>query len=328
MCVFNLLIYLYINFKPSPMFNRNSQHMKKTEQCVTALPNDPPLRAVRAFEAIARLGSVTAAAKELAISPSAVSHQLKTLEAFLQMPLTERQGRNLILRNEGRDYYRSIRSAFNVLRQATEQVREQSASRQVTISLIPLFGMGWFIPRLRGFLRENPDIDINVVYANHRNYLSDAADISIRFGTGQWSGYRSEKLMSGKMVPVCSRGFIKVHGLLDTPDQLSPLPLLHDEERTTWMQWFQLAGVRRPLRSTGPMFEDGLLTLAAVQAGLGCALMREPLIAPYLSSGELVKLFDLAIDDGRDYYLCIRQNTELSPEGLNLQRWLLKEAGA
>ncbi|MNV55447.1 Glycine cleavage system transcriptional activator [compost metagenome] len=262
--------------------------MKKTEQYNASLPNDPPLRAVRAFEAIARLGSISAAALELEISPSAVSHQLKTLEAFLQMPLTERQGRRLILRSEGRDYYRSIRSAFNVLRQATEQVREQSASRQVTISLIPLFGMGWFIPRLRGFLRENPEIDINVVYANHRNYLSDAADISIRFGAGQWSGYRSEKLMSGKMVPVCSRSFIKLHGLLDTPEQLAPLPLLHDEERATWMQWFQSAGVKRPLRSTGPMFEDGLLTLAAVQAGLGCALMREPLIEPYLNSGELV----------------------------------------
>ncbi|CAI1629371.1 LysR substrate-binding domain-containing protein [Serratia entomophila] len=305
--------------------------MKKTERYDAPLPqqpNDPPLRAVRAFEAIARLGSINAAAVELNISPSAVSHQLKTLEAFLQMPLTERQGRNLILRNEGREYYRSIRSAFSVLRQATEHVREQSASRQVTISLIPLFGMGWFIPRLRGFLRENPQIDINVTYANHRNYLSDAADLSIRFGVGQWTGYRSEKLMSGKMVPVCSHAFSKLHGLLDTPDQLATLPLLHDEERNTWMQWFQQAGVKRPLRSTGPMFEDGLLTLAAVQAGLGCALMREPLIEPYLNSGELIKLFDLAVDDGRDYFLCERHDSELSQEGRDLQQWLRREAAA
>lgn len=106
MCVFNLLIYLYINFNPRTLFYQNSQYMKKTEECDSLLPNNPPLRAVRAFEAIARLGSITAAAKELAISPSAVSHQLKTLEAFLQMPLTERQGRKLILRSEGREYYR------------------------------------------------------------------------------------------------------------------------------------------------------------------------------------------------------------------------------
>lgn len=293
---------------------------------LAALAHDPPLRAVRVFESIARLGSVTAAARELAISPSAVSHQLKILETFLQMPLTERQGRQLILRNEGREYYRSIRSAFNVLRQATEHVKEQSASRQVTISLIPLFGMGWFIPRMSSFLQENPGIDINVVYANHRNYPSDAADISIRFGAGQWPGYHCEKLMSGKMIPVCSRSFIKWHGLIDTPEQIAPLPLLHDEERNTWMSWLQSIGVKRPVRSAGPLFEDGLLTLAAVQAGLGCALMREPLIAPYLASGELVKLSDHAIDDGRDYYLCIRQGSELSTEGVNLQNWLKREA--
>lgn len=293
---------------------------------LSALPNDPPLRAVRAFEAIARLGSVTAAAAELSISPSAVSHQLKLLEAFLQIPLTERQGRNLSLREEGREYYRSIRAAFSVLRQATEHVREQSAARQVTISLIPLFGMSWFIPRLRGFLHKNPDIDINVLYANHRNYPSDAADISIRFGVGQWAGYHSEKLMSGKVIPVCSRDFIRLHGLIDQPEQLALMPLLHDEERSTWMQWFQQAGVKRPIRSTGPMFEDGLLTLAAVQSGLGCALMREPLIAPYLLSGELVKLFDMSIDDGRDYHLCVRQDSELSVEGENLKHWLKQEA--
>ncbi|VDR29140.1 Gcv operon activator [Raoultella terrigena] len=100
--------------------------MKKTEQSAgregwaeSGLANDPPLRAVRAFEAIARLGSITLAAQELAISPSAVSHQLKVLEGYLQIPLTERQGRRLTLSLQGREYYRSIRAAFNVLRQAT-----------------------------------------------------------------------------------------------------------------------------------------------------------------------------------------------------------------
>ncbi|EHD22729.1 MULTISPECIES: LysR substrate-binding domain-containing protein [Brenneria] len=291
------------------------------------LPNDPPLRAVRVFEAIARLGSITAAARELNISPSAVSHQLKTLETFLQMPLTERQGRRLMLRNEGREYYRSIRSAFTVLRQATEHVLEHAQSRQVTISLIPLFGMGWFIPRLPDFLRANPQTDINVVYANHRNYLSDASDMSIRFGGGQWGGYRSEKLVSGRMVPVCSREFLRIHGHIDEPEQLLQLPLLHDEERSTWMQWFQAQNVRRPPRSTGPLFEDGLLTLAGLQAGLGCALMREPLIERFLHGGELVKLFDLPIEDGRDYHLCVRQDIEMSADGKLLQRWLQEQAG-
>ncbi|QHM75550.1 Glycine cleavage system transcriptional activator [Mixta theicola] len=303
--------------------------MRKTEQSsrqetgdASALVNDPPLRAVRAFEAVARLGSVTLAAQELAISPSAVSHQLRVLDDFLQMPLTERHGRRLILSQQGREYYRSIRAAFNVLRQATEHLVEQTQSRQVTISLIPLFGMGWFIPRLPDFMRANPHTEINVVYANHRNYLSDASDMSIRFGNGQWAGYLSEPLISGKMVPVASRQFIRLHGHVDTPEQLLQMPLLHDEERMTWNQWFVQQNVRRAPRRSGPLFEDGLLTLAAVQAGLGCALMREPLIRPYLESGELVKLFDLPIDDGRDYYLCVRQDSEMTEEGKRLQSWL------
>jgi DNA-binding transcriptional LysR family regulator len=219
--------------------------MNKTEQSSalsadSRLANDPPLRAVRAFEAIARLGSVTLAAQELDISPSAVSHQLKVLEGYLQMPLTERQGRRLVLSQHGREYYRSIRAAFNVLRQATEHLAEQAQTRQVTISLIPLLAWGG-LSRVCLILCANPQTEINVVYANHRNYLSDASDMSIRFGNGQWAGYQSEKLISGQMVPVCSRAFLRIHGHIDTPEQLLQMPL-HDEERTSWPQWFQLQG--------------------------------------------------------------------------------------
>ncbi|MFY1662831.1 LysR substrate-binding domain-containing protein [Pseudomonas sp. Pseu.R1] len=292
--------------------------MKNTEQ----LDNDPPLRAVRTFEAFARHGGVNAAARELDISASAISHQLRLLEEFLQQPLTFRQGRNLILTEEGREYYRAIRSAFAVLRSATDHVREKSAMRQVTISLIPLFGINLFIPRLPTFLSENPGLDINVTYANHRSYPSDAADISIRFGTGHWPGYHSEPLISGAMAAFCSRAFLQRHGPIEAPDALADLPLLHDEERGTWAQWFQAQGVRHPAALNGLLFEDGQLALTATLTGLGCALLREPLVAPYLASGELVKLFDATVDDGRGYYLCRRADSELSREGLNLYGWI------
>ncbi|MFK3799025.1 LysR substrate-binding domain-containing protein [Pseudomonas sp. NPDC088444] len=292
--------------------------MKNTEQ----LENDPPLRAVRTFEAFARHGGVNAAARELDISASAISHQLRLLEEFLQQPLTFRQGRNLILTEEGREYYRAIRSAFAVLRSATDHVREKSAMRQVTISLIPLFGINLFIPRLPTFLSENPGLDINVTYANHRSYPSDAADISIRFGTGHWPGYHSEPLISGAMAAFCSRAFLQRHGPIEAPDALADLPLLHDEERGTWAQWFQAQGVRHPAALNGLLFEDGQLALTATLTGLGCALLREPLVAPYLASGELVKLFDATVDDGRGYYLCRRADSELSREGFNLYGWI------
>lgn len=286
------------------------------------LANDPPLRAVRTFEAFARHGGVNAAARELDVSPSAVSHQLHLLESFLQQPLTLRQGRNLILTEEGREYYRAIRSAFAVLRSATEHVREKSATRQVTISLIPLFGINLFIPRLAEFLGDHPELDINVTYANHRSYPSDAADLSIRFGTGHWPGYHSEPLISGAVTPYCSRAFLQRHGPIDSPQALSELPLLHDEERGTWGQWLQAADVHHATALNGLLLEDGQLALTATLTGLGCSLLREPLVAPHLASGELVKLFDLEVDDGRQYYLCRRSNSELSSAGVELYEWI------
>src|SRR5471032_2093587 len=286
------------------------------------LDNDPPLRAVRTFEAFARHGGVNAAARELDVSASAISHQLRLLEEFLKQPLTFRQGRNLILTEEGREYYRAIRSAFAVLRSATDHVREKSATRQVTISLIPLFGINLFIPRLAEFLGDNPELDINVTYANHRSYPSDAADISIRFGTGHWPGYHSERLISGAVTPYCSRAFLQQHGPIDSPRALSELPLLHDEERGTWSQWFQAADVHHATALNGLLLEDGQLALTATLTGLGCSLLREPLVRRHVANGELVKLFDLEVDDGRQYYLCRRAGSELSKEGNHLYDWI------
>ncbi|KAF1043531.1 MAG: Glycine cleavage system transcriptional activator [Herbaspirillum frisingense] len=285
-----------------------------------------PLRALRTYEAFARLGTVIGAAQELDITPSAVSHQLHLLESHLKVPLTLRQGRNLVLTDEGREYYRAIRSAFSLLRDATDHVRAHSAVRQVTISLIPLFGMGWFIPNLPRFQVENPEVDIHVSYAHHRNYLSDAADLSIRFGTGQWAGYTSEKLLPGKMVPVCSKAFLERHGPIGSAEDLLALPLLHDEERLGWTQWLELATGRRPPRTEGPVFEDGQLTLAATLADMGCALMREPLVRRQLADGSLVQLSPIALDDGRDYYLCQRAANELTPGAVSLRDWIVRQA--
>ena len=296
------------------------------------LPDDPPLRAVRAFEAFSRLGTVTRAALELDITPSAVSHQLQLLESFIQTPLTVRQGRNLILTDEGRDYYRSISSAFSVLRSATGVARSRTALRQVSISLIPLFGIGWFIPRLSKFLALNEDVDVNVLYANHRNYHSDAADLSIRFGNGVWSGYESVKLLSGKVIPVCSKDFMLQHGPIPSLTALAALPLIHDEDRTAWVAWLRQAGVPNVNRTIGPLFEDGQLTLNAAQAGLGIALLREPLIEKELQSGQLVRLVfnststaNAALDDGRDYYLCSRTNNDMPDGARRLFTWIQDE---
>ena len=293
--------------------------MKKIER----FDADPPLRAVRAFEAFARTGSVTVAAAELDVTPSAVSHQLQLLETFLQTRLMVRDGRTLALTAEGRDYYRSISTAFSVLRSTTGFVRERSSRRQITISLIPLFGIGWFIPRLHDFLDANEDVDVTVLYANHRNYLSDASDLSIRFGTGDWQGYTSTRLVSGAVSAMCSPRFLRRYGPFRKPADLASVPLVHDEDRSTWANWLQSAGVKNVTRTVGPLFEDGQLALNAALADLGVALLRKPLVERELASGQLTKLFDHTLDDGRHYYLCMRKDSDPPDSVRRLADWLV-----
>lgn len=300
----------------------NSQHLNNLD----VLSDDPPLRAARAFEATARLGTVAAAATELGISPSAVSHQLAVLDKFMQIPLMERHGRGLRLTDAGREYYRSVRAAFAVLRDATGQLRDRMSPVAVKLSVIPLFGTGWLIPHLPDFLRTHPDIHVNITYANHRNYFSDAADMSIRFGTGDWNGYASIKIACGAVVPICSAAFANQHGPFTSAADLLIQPLIHDQDRTGWTQWFQSCGLRAPPpRASDTMFEDGLLARAAVAAGMGVALLRAPMIEQELASSEFVQLFAHDLDDGRHYYLCHRLDVELSEQELKLRDWLMSK---
>lgn len=284
---------------------------------------DVPLRALKAFEATARLGTMAAAADELSISPSAVSHQLSILETHLQLRLLKRLGRGVQLTEIGREYFRSVRAAFAVLRDATGHLRERATSVEVTLSTIPLFATGWLIPHLREFTETYPEVGLNITYASHQNYLSDPADLSIRFGEGQWNGFESIKLMSGAVMPVCSKEFFDTHGPFDAYSDLQAVPLIHDQDRSGWSLWFESRGLKTPASRFGSaVFEDGQLAGAATRAGLGIALLRPPLVASEIESGRLVAPFEHSYDDGRHYFLCERIDSTLSDAEISFRDWL------
>lgn len=287
------------------------------------LAGDPPLRSVRAFEAIARLGTVTAAAAELSVSPSAISHQLQLLERFLGVALTQREGRGLALTDAGRDYYRSVRSVFSVLRGATDQLRERNGLMDVHLSVIPLFATGWLIPHLPEFIALHPEFEVNITYANHQNYHSDSSDLSVRFGRGQWNGYESARIMSGAVTPICHSSFLSRIDMPNLPEALMSVPLIHDQDRALWLQWFQMHGMAVPNRLGGHLLEDGLLARSATEAGIGVALLRPALLKPALDCGDLVRLSEKCLDDGRHYYVCHRAGVALTPPELAMRAWLL-----
>lgn len=289
-------------------------------------PGRLPFLALRAFEAYARRGDIAAAAAELGITPSAVSHQLKSLEVFLGQALTERRGRRLALTADGRRYFEAVRPAFILLHNATAQLQRNVLQRRVTISVLPLLAVGWFIPRLAMFNTQYPDIDIQVQYARYRNYASDEADVSLRFGTGDWPGYVSTKLLPGAIFPVCSAAFLQRHGAIRKPADFLAAPLVHDGTTEPWAGWLAEAGAPPPALLDGPIFEDGLFTRAAALAGLGIALTRPLLIQDELKEGTLVQLSSKGFDDGQHYFVCLRSDKDLPKGARLLHSWLRKQA--
>ena len=285
-----------------------------------------PLGALRSFESFARLGDVAAAAAELGITASAVSHQLAALEALLEQALTQRQGRRLVLTADGRRYFEAIGPAFLLLHSATAQLRDRTHRRRILVSALPLLATGWLMPRLMQFQAVHPEVELQVQYARYRNYSSDAADVSLRFGDGNWAGYSSRLLLSGTAVPIGVPGLRERFGPLARPSDFLGVPLVHDGSTDQWNGWFRQARVAPggPLR--GMVCEDGMLTRAAMVAGAGVALSRPVLLEREIAAGQLAVLSRRSVSDGQDYYLCVRSDVEAPPAARQLVEWLRRQA--
>ncbi|WP_346269198.1 LysR substrate-binding domain-containing protein [Burkholderia dolosa] len=162
--------------------------------------------------------------------------------------------------------------------------------------------------------------------AHHRNYRSDASDLSIRFGTGDWPGYRCERLLPGAMVPMCSPSFLKRHGPFRTPADLAHAALLHAEDRSTWRTGCSARAHGTCRTRSGRCSTTGS-SLSAARANLGIALLRATLVERELANVERAKLFDVALNDGRDHYLRTREDGALPDAAERLAAWLRKMTG-
>ena len=153
-------------------------------------PQLPPLNALRAFEAAARLGSFSTAAEALHVTHGAISRQIRSLEDWLEMPLFERRGRRVLLTTLGRDYYHAVQSGFNTIIGATRRLTESGAKRRLTIDALPTFTMHWLLPRLTRFQLKHPTVELNLV-TSERPLLSAANDfdVAIRRSPTDLPGY-------------------------------------------------------------------------------------------------------------------------------------------
>ncbi|RUT32488.1 LysR family transcriptional regulator [Arsenicitalea aurantiaca] len=252
----------------------------------------PPLRALQAFEAVARTRSVTAAAGELSITPSAVSHRLRNLEAHLGISLFHRAQRRMTLSDAGRDYLQSIESAFDRIERASQRLAGGMASDVLTVHCPPSFAPAWLVPRIGRFLAPHPEIDLRIhASPTPVDFFRTDTDVEIRSGNSDWAGLVVTPLMADTLTPLCPPALRDALGPDLRPEDLLRAPLIFSERAPLeWEQWFRARGVRsQPQR--GLRFDRGYLALQAAASGLGIALESLVFAGQYLESGALVRLF-------------------------------------
>ncbi len=265
-----------------------------------------PLKALKAFESVARLDSFSRAAGELHVTQSAISHQVAALEDWTGRPLFDRSGRKPKLLPHGAMLAVSLSAAFAEITNACRLARQDIRENDLTIAVIPSIATCWLIPRLSAFRKENPDVNLRIMYVIHSQPLEFAnSDIAIIYAhePPKFVGAAATHLLSGASAPVCSRAFLDAHAPLDRPERIVSAGLLHDTDRSGWQQWLNVASDQPAAPPDGPVYGDFNLLRAAALAGQGTALCPLSVIADDIEDGRLVKLSDLTVHDDSAYYL-------------------------
>ncbi|MEZ9525569.1 LysR substrate-binding domain-containing protein [Enterovibrio norvegicus] len=270
----------------------------------------PPLSAIKAFEATARHLSFSRAAEELFVTHAAVSHQIKNLEEWVGTKLFIREGRGIRLSRSGELLYRKVSPALFDIADACRTVKTLVSKESLTVGCIPSIANRWLVPNLNTFTSSHPDLDVKIVYATVDDTLGDD-ELDVLITTGQEKGplVVSKWLFSRANKPVCSNTFLQQHGPLNAPEQILTVPLIHDENRKGWQEWFEAASVPWTATDSWPLFQDFNLLATAVIAGHGVALCPVEVFRLEIERGDLIVLSDISTQNDTGYYASYRENT-------------------
>jgi LysR family glycine cleavage system transcriptional activator len=282
------------------------------------------LRAVQAFGAIARCGSVVGAARELAVSASALSHLIRQLEQRLGVTLFARAGRGVKLTAEGEQLAAAVVPALASIADAMNGFMRRGT--ELRISALSTFAVRWLIPRLSGFQARHPDIELFLSTSTRAvDFTQETFDCAIRFGRGEWPGIGSDALYQEALVPACSPQWAKSKGLRRITD-LARVKLLHARaRRQDWRRWLAAQGLNTLDTGSGPIFETRDLAIQAAIAQMGIAVVDPRFIEAELAAGQLVVPFDepLRLDTG--YWLVWSAGRERSRPLAAFRAWLRSE---
>jgi LysR family glycine cleavage system transcriptional activator len=301
---------------------------------VNRSPSLPSLDFFKGFEAAARHLSFTKAAEELFVTQSAVSRQIQALEQRLGVALFLRRNRGLALTEAGEQMRRAVDSALRTLHQAVEQVSPGATPKMVTVTSSMAFSSLWLIPRLSGFRRLHPDVDVRISANNQVLDIDrERIDLAIRYCPSRAAPAGSVRLFGEEILPVCSPVLLRDRSRpLKSPQDLRHHVLLHFDEPhrptpwLTWNVWLETAGVSDLEPADSLRFNHYDQTIGAALGGQGVALGRRPLVKKLLADGALVAPFPLGSVTDRAYFIVRTPATSGRPEVARFVEWLIAEA--
>ncbi|HEY9038976.1 MAG TPA: LysR substrate-binding domain-containing protein [Roseovarius sp.] len=287
------------------------------------MPRIPSTQALRALECFARHGTVWAAADELNLTRSAVSHQLRLLERDLGFALFNRVGTRIELTPRGRAYAGDVRAALSAIAGSAARNAGHGLSGTLTVSCTPGFAAFWLAPRIGEFRAVCPEVDLRIVTPRRLDDVSSLeADIFIAFGNGAMQGVEVELLQRVEFAPLIAPVLANRLGIEAAAD-LPRADLLHLDDHSDWRQWMQAAGLPQDAANTGPVFSDMNLVYAATIAGQGVSLGDVLIGNAALEAGQLIRVGDVRITSPDAYFLCTPPRKAGLAPALAFRRWII-----
>jgi LysR family glycine cleavage system transcriptional activator len=297
----------------------------------------PSLNALRAFEAAARLGSLTRAAEELHVTPSAVRHQVRALEEEIGRPLLRKNGMGIAPSEVAGNSLGHLRRAFDALAEANRVLRQPVDAQVLTVAAVPSFVSSWLVPRLDGFRVLYPCATVRVDTSwGVSDFRRDGVDVAIRYGLGGYTGMFECRLFSETYFPVCAPQLVDGPVALREPADLAEHTLLHSGGVTpggpsgwpVWRDWLEAAGVAdRVDPDGGTHYSVSMFAHQAAMAGQGVSLGTTVLTRDMLHAGYLVKPFALELATPFGYHIVCPPESRERPMVAVFIDWLLATAG-
>jgi LysR family glycine cleavage system transcriptional activator len=283
----------------------------------------PPLNALRAFDAVARHGSVRLAAAELFVTPAAVSQQVRQLEQHLDLRLFERRGRRIELSEAGRSFHLDTSRHLLAISAAAERARP---TKDVRVTSVPSFAARWLVPRLPSFTSRHPGIEVRIDASPQLVDLPNSDfDLAFREGLGKYRGTESRRLFELNVVPVAHPAYVKTlfgkrgRGWRDAC-------LLHETMYNWWPQWLEAAGIEGVDTARGLYFSHTMLALAAAMQRQGVALAPRFMVQDDLEGRALQVIDERELVTPAGYYVVWPSHANLPATASAFRDWVVDEA--